>query len=99
MTDKNPSAHLSSDLREKYGSRSLPVRSGDEVKVVRGDFAGISGEVRDINDDGTLNVEDVEIEKRGGESVFYPLDSSNVVITSLDLDDDEREKVLERKGY
>ena len=99
MNNKNPSAHLSSDLKDKYNTRSLPVRAGDEVRVVRGDFAGISGEVKDINDDGSINVEDVELEKRGGESVFYPLDTSNVIIKSLNLDDDEREKVLDRKGY
>ncbi len=99
MTRKNPTSHLSEDLREEYGTRSVPIRSGDEVKVVRGDFEGISGEVRGINDDGTINVDDVEIEKGGGETVFYPLDASNVMITSLDLNDDEREKMLGRKGY
>ena len=33
-------ASLSKDLREKVGSRTLPVRSGDKVRVLRGDFKG-----------------------------------------------------------
>jgi len=33
------SANLSKDLRKKYGKRSLPLRTGDEVLVMRGKFA------------------------------------------------------------
>ena len=32
------SANLSKSLRQKYGKRSLPLRKGDEVLVMRGSF-------------------------------------------------------------
>lgn len=34
------SAHLSKELRLKYGVRSVPIRKDDVVKVVRGKFGG-----------------------------------------------------------
>ena len=46
---KHLSASLSKDLREQVGKRSLPVRSGDKVRVLRGDFAGHEGEVLTVD--------------------------------------------------
>ena len=46
---KHLSASLSKDLREKVGSRTLPVRSGDKVRVLRGDFKGHEGEVLSVD--------------------------------------------------
>ena len=43
------SASLSKDLREKLGTRSLPIRTGDKVSVVRGDFKGHEGEVLSVD--------------------------------------------------
>ena len=39
------SANLSKDLRADIGKRSLPIRVGDKVQVVRGDFKGHEGKV------------------------------------------------------
>lgn len=39
------SASLTSDLRNKYHVRSMPVRKDDEVTVVRGSFKGREGKV------------------------------------------------------
>ena len=38
-------AHLSKELREKYKRRSIPVRKGDEVKIMRGEFKGMIGKI------------------------------------------------------
>ena len=38
-------ANLSKELREETGKRSLPVRKGDEMKVLRGKFKGQTGKV------------------------------------------------------
>jgi len=43
------SAHLSKELRERYGKRSLPVRKGDEVKVMKGKFKGVVGTVSRVS--------------------------------------------------
>jgi ribosomal protein uL24 len=39
------SAALSSELRNKYHVRSMPVRKDDEVNVVRGTYKGREGKV------------------------------------------------------
>jgi large subunit ribosomal protein L24 len=54
-------AHLSEDLREKYGTRSVRVNVGDTVEVQRGDFAGETGEVITVDlKEAVVHVEDVE---------------------------------------
>jgi large subunit ribosomal protein L24 len=82
------SAPLSEDLRGSYGRRAYPVRKGDTVKILRGDFAGIEGKVTDI-DTGRqrLFVEGVSREKVAGTSANVSVHSSKVIITKLNLDD------------
>ena len=89
-------AHLSEDLREEYGQRSVRVNEGDTVEVQRGDFAGEDGEVIKVDlKEAIVHVEDVTLEKADGEEVPRPLDASNLVVTKLDLSDDKREARLE----
>ena len=42
-------AHLSKELKEKYGTRSIRVRVGDRVKVVRGTEKGKEGKVENAD--------------------------------------------------
>jgi len=94
---KQVRAHLSEELREEYGQRSVRVNAGDTVEVQRGDFAGETGEVVDVDlRSATINVEDVTVEKADGEEVPRDLDASNLVVTGLDLEDDLREERLEQ---
>ncbi|MBX0294875.1 50S ribosomal protein L24 [Haloarcula nitratireducens] len=93
---KQVRATLSADLREEYGQRNVRVNAGDTVEVLRGDFAGEEGEVVDVDlTDAVIHVEDVVLEKTDGEEVPRPLDTSNVRVTGLTLEDDEREARLE----
>ena len=89
-------ATLDDDLREEYGVRRTRVNAGDTVEVMRGDFAGESGEVVTVDlSDAAVHVEDVTVEKADGEEVPRPLDASNLRITALDLEDDVRQSRLE----
>ncbi|MBV0924839.1 50S ribosomal protein L24 [Halomicroarcula limicola] len=93
---KQVRATLSADLREEYGQRNVRVNAGDTVEVLRGDFAGEEAEVVDVDlTDAVIHVEDVVLEKTDGEEVPRPLDTSNVRVTELTLEDDEREARLE----
>ena len=93
---KQVRAPLSSELREEYGQRSVRVNAGDTVEVQRGDFAGESGEVIDVDlRAAEIHVEDVTVETADGEEVPRPLEASNVQVTELDLEDDRREARLE----
>jgi large subunit ribosomal protein L24 len=81
-------APLSNDLRKTQGRRSYPVRKGDTVKIVRGDFAGVEGKVNDVDTRGRrIFVEGVTREATSGTSTNVSVHTSKVVITKLSLDD------------
>lgn len=89
-------ALLSNDLREKYDTKNIPVREGDTVEIMRGDKKGEEGTVENIDKDNEkLYMTGIEIEKEDGTSTQFPVHPSNVKITDLNLDDEEREKILE----
>ena len=93
------SSVLSEELREKYKRRSLRPRKGDSVKIVRGEFKSIEGKVTKVLvEDGKLNVEGVAREKMKGGTAPVPIRASNVVITSLNLEDKIRKAKLEVQG-
>ena len=90
------SSHLSDELRERYRRRSARPVAGDSVKIVRGEFKDIEGKVTKVlAKDGRINVEGVNREKLAGGNAPVPVDSSNVVITSLNLGDKLRKQKLE----
>jgi large subunit ribosomal protein L24 len=90
------SAHLSKELRGKHNTRSLRVRSGDEVTVMRGQFAGKGGRVERVDTIHTkIFVTGIDAQKRDGTKRLYPLQPSNVMITKLA--DDKRRLPVEQK--
>jgi len=87
---------LSEELRDKYRRRSLRPREGDSVKIVRGEFKGVEGKVTKVlSKEGKLNVEGVSREKMKGGTAPIPINSSNVVLTSLNLEDKKRKSKVE----
>ncbi|MFC5972578.1 50S ribosomal protein L24 [Halomarina salina] len=93
---KQVRATLTPDLRDEYGQRSVRVNAGDTVEVLRGDGAGTEAEVQKVDlRSATIHVEGVTIQKADGEDVQKGIDASNVRVTGLDLDDDQREARLE----
>ncbi|MCS7368107.1 MAG: 50S ribosomal protein L24 [archaeon GBS-70-058] len=91
-------APLSPELRKKYNRRSFPVRKGDTVLIMRGDFAGIEGKVVKVDlKDMRIYVEGATRKKADGTTIYAPIHPSKVMITKLDLSDELRRKALERK--
>lgn len=92
------SAHLSKELRKQLGRRSLPLRKGDEVKIMRGKFAGTAGKISEV-DLKRLKIflENIKRKQVSGKEVPIPLEPSNIMITSPNLDDKMRKKVIDRK--
>ena len=92
------SAPLSPDLREKYGFRSLPIRVGDKVQILRGDHKGFEGKVLKVDRKKyRISVEGITREKVDGTTINVPIHPSKVMITELNLDDKWRRKKIERK--
>lgn len=92
------SAPLSVELRVEYGRRSFPIRVGDVVKVLRGDYAGMEGKVKSVDlKNYKITVEGITREKADGTTVFVPIHPSKVEIKKLNLDDKWRAKKLTQK--
>ena len=89
------SAPLSDALKTTHKVGSVSVRSGDTVRVMRGDKKGVEGKVTRV-DRGKyrLFVEGVTREKVDGSAVQIPVHPSKVMITSLNLDDKWRRESL-----
>jgi len=95
---KHFAAPLAPELKKSYGTRSLPVRSGDTVRVMRGDHKGFEGKVARVDRKKfRIYVEGLTREKVDGSTVFVPIHPSKVMITKLNLDDKWRKKILERR--
>lgn len=85
------SAHLASSVRQKVGSRSIPVREGDKVEMMRGDYSGETGIVDRIDsEEKKIYIDGIERETVGGSETKIPVSPSNVKITKLNLDDGKR---------
>lgn len=85
------------DLKNKWKVNSIPVRSDDEVKVVRGKFKGIQGKVTGVyRKKYVVHVEKCTRDKANGQTIPVGLDASNLVITALKMDKCRR-AILTRK--
>ena len=91
------SCHLSKDLADKYDVRAMPVRKGDQVKVMLGGHKGQEGKVQTVyRRRRCIYIEKVVKEKVNGQQAQIPIHPSNCRITALKLDKD-RKAILEKK--
>ena len=87
---------LSVELREKHAKRSVRPRVGDSARIVRGEFKGIEGKITKVDSKlGVVNIEGVTREKLKGGTAPVPIHSSNLIMTSLVLEDKQRKRKLE----
>ncbi|MBU7023903.1 MAG: 50S ribosomal protein L24 [Theionarchaea archaeon] len=91
-------APLSEDLQNRYGVKRLPVKTKDKVRVTRGDFVYTEGEVVEVDLKRTrIHIDGVTVEKADGTERYYPVHPSKVEITDLNLKDERRSRIIERK--
>lgn len=92
-------AHLDASLIKEYNVRSVTVRKGDTVKIIRGAKDFKTGEAKVASVDlkhMKLIVENITVPKADGTQKPKPIDPSDVVITKLDLSDPWRKEKLDR---
>ena len=96
VLSKQLGSHLSKDLRQKYGTRSIRVTIGDTVRVLRGEFKGVDGKVKEVNTlKRAVTIEGIKKEKlKGGQFDVY-IHSSNLLVTELNTSDKWRIRKLE----
>ena len=96
LLSKQLGSHLTKDLKEKHHCKSMRVIEGDSVKVLRGEFKGIEGKVTRVSTEKRgIAIEGIKREKLKGGNVDIYIHPSNVVITSLNLEDKWRQNRLE----
>src|SRR4030065_1447935 len=91
-------APLSPQLKKSHKVKTIPVRSGDTVRIMRGDHKGFEGKITRVDRKRyRVYVEGLTREKVDGTTIFVPVHPSKVMITNLNLDDKWRKEVLARK--
>jgi large subunit ribosomal protein L24 len=91
------SAPLNEELRKKHMTGAVPVRKGDRVKIMRGDFKKMDGEITEVDTKrGMIFVQGATITKADGTQVQRPIRPSGVMILSL-VEDKERSKAMQRR--
>jgi len=98
ILNKQICAPISKELRKKYSRRSIRIMIDDTVKVMRGEYKGLTGKVTKISTETSgVAIEGNKKEKLKGEKIDVYIHSTNMVITSLNTDDKWRLKILEKK--
>lgn len=91
-------AKLSPELQKKLGVKRLPIRRGDTVLIMRGDFKGVTGKVvRADLKRVRIYVEGATRTNSKGQTVYYPIHPSKVMIVDVDMSDKARQKIIERR--
>ena len=92
------SSHLNKSLRDQYKIRSLPIKRGDEVKILKGKSKGKSGKVVQVyRKRNVIFVDKVNREKQNGQSVFLPIRPCHCIIEKLLINKD-RTKTIEKRA-
>ena len=98
VVNKQICAPISKDLRKKYSRRSIRIMADDTVKVIRGEYKGLTGKVTKISTENSgVAIEGNKKEKLKGEKIDVYIHSTNMIITSLNTSDKWRVKILEKK--
>lgn len=95
--DKSICSPLADNLRNEYHKRNARVIKGDTVKVLRGEYKNVEGKVEKVKTGrSTLFIEGIQREASKGGKVKVQIHSSNVMITSLNLQDKQRGNVIRK---
>jgi large subunit ribosomal protein L24 len=85
------SVHLSNDLKKKHGMRNITVKTGDKVKIIKGDYKGREGKVSQVSLKKTLvYVEGIERQRRDGTKSMLGIAPANMILTELNTEDKRR---------
>jgi large subunit ribosomal protein L24 len=89
-------AALAEDLKTKYTRNAVRIRPGDSVRLVRGEYSGVEGKIQKVfPKQGRVTIEGVTREKIAGGTTPIRIHASNLIVTSLNMDDKFRRGKLE----
>ncbi|MEK6916619.1 MAG: 50S ribosomal protein L24 [Nanoarchaeota archaeon] len=83
--------HLSKQLSEKYKKRTVRVVKGDKVTIMAGQFKGKAGKIEEVDvKNSKVYISGIEVQKGDGTKIRRAIQSSNIMITELTLEDKKR---------
>ncbi len=89
-------AHVSYQIMQRYGIRSLAVRKGDVVRVMRGNYRGMEGKVSKVDMQKLrISIEGILMSKTDKKQIPAWIHPSKVEIVKLDMSDKKRKEKLE----
>jgi large subunit ribosomal protein L24 len=92
------SSHLSKELQKKYNKRSIRIIEGDTIRVLRGEFRGVTGKITSVSTPKNgVSVEGVKKEKLKGGNLDVFIHPSNLIVTELNTEDKWRQNKLDGK--
>ncbi|MBD3252459.1 50S ribosomal protein L24 [Candidatus Pacearchaeota archaeon] len=92
------SCNLNKKLREKYKRRNFPLRKGDEVKILRGEFKKKTGKTSSVDLKRIrVSIEGINRTKKDGTKINVYFNPSNLQIQDLNIDDKKRIKSIEKE--
>lgn len=84
-------SQVSEEVKKKHGMKKIPVRKGDEVRIMIGKFRGKTGKVKDINTKKLrLTIDKIQNQKKDGTKVDVYFNPSNIQIITLNMEDKMR---------
>jgi large subunit ribosomal protein L24 len=95
------STRVADFVREEYGIKALPLRVGDDVRVVKGEFKDFEGEVIEITKNLRAKIKEVTFDKADGTEFHPTIHISKLIITKLSKEkklDPWRAKIIDRKA-
>lgn len=95
------STRVADFIREEYGIKSLPLRVGDDVRIVKGEFKDFEGEVIEITKNQRARIKEAKFEKSDGTEFNPSIHISNLIITKFLKEkkmDSWRASLIERKA-
>ena len=95
------SARVADFLREEYGIKNIPLRVGDSVKIVKGEFTDFEGEVIEITKNQRAKIKEATFDKADGTQFHPAIHISKLVITKFHKEkkmDPWRASMIDRKA-
>ncbi len=95
------SARVANFLREEYGIKKIPLRVGDSVKIVKGEFTEFEGEVIEITNNQRAKIKEATFDKADGTQFHPAIHISKLVITKFSKEkkmDPWRASMIDRKA-
>ena len=88
-------------VREEYGIKTLPLRVGDGVRIIGGEFKDFEGEVTEITKNQRAKIKEASFDKVDGTQFHPAIHISKMVITKFTKEkkmDPWRANMIERKA-